>query len=947
MRRIVLAISLSSALVAAGLTAPAAVASESDVHLFPEAGSVAASPGTSVSLRGVPAEQAGEITVVGDESGAHSGEVVAHSDGEGVSFVPDEPFAEGETVEVTTEVPVDGATTTEFTVAEQGAALPTRAETETAAAAAASAEAPDAQLAAQLAAAPVGVQQFVTRPDLRPAAVQINQDTGGAADGLVMLAVRGPEQNGPMIIDDAGQVVWFQQSAAPFVADLKVVDYLGQQALAWYEGAFTLRAGVGAGEYVMVDRSYRELARVRAGNGYEADLHELEITPDQTALVLVYTPVELDLRPYGGPADGVVLDQVVQEIDIPTGSVLFEWHSLDHIPLTATQQAPPTSSTDNWDYVHGNSIDVDTDGNYLLSGRSSSNVYKIDRTTGEVLWTLGVDGDFTPTNFPASDWFASQHDARRRADGTLGIFDNGAGPGLTLRSYSRGLVLAIDETAMTATAVQEFRSTPDRLAASQGSFAELAGGNELIGWGALPFVTEMDSAGTVVWEAQLPTAVQSYRAARQAWVGLPVQEPDLAVTPTGTGTFDVSASWNGATEVATWEVLAGSAAGRLNVLTSAPRTGFETIIPVSTDQPIVAVRARDGAGKLLGTSLPAVTGGFFGTTSASPIGSYTLAIGDFGGSREDDVFYYGADAARDFLALADGSGGVQPGVVQPAAGGQHTLLVGNFVGDDRDEIVFWSPQQSRAWMWRFDGASVQQTSFGVQRVDQAIVLDHNADRLGSIHDEILWASDAPGGDSVDHFRWPAGGSMSRTWILVNTQRRFQPIVGDFDGNGWADVFWYAPGATTDYLWFFDGEKNTGTTGYTWRREQIGGPFVPLVGDFGAADGAADILWYRSGGATDYLYQGSADRTWQTTPLTAGGTGTATVMDSASDYVVLNDPGTQLSVWDPAADVVLPTGNTAPAAAYRGYPGRFSGTTGSGIYWYAAWRSPELYVPWLP
>lgn len=943
-----LAVGLTTAVVSpATAQTPARLPAPGEIAVYPEPGSTAASPGTEISLRGGSAGDVGDVVVTGDRTGPATGELVEHGDGDGVSFVPDSQFAEGEQVTVTTTSGVEST----FTVADAGPAQPTRAQQETAG---------DSSVQAQATAPPQGLQTFLTRPDLAPTNVAITENTGAQRDGYVMTAPRVPGAvSGPTILDDEGEVVWFHPSDAPFIADFKVVRYLGQDALTWYEGEFTVRQGVSAGEYVLVDRAYNEIARVRAGNGYEADLHDIELTPDGTALVLAYAPVSFDLRPYGGSADGVVLDQVVQEIEVSTGRVLFEWHSLDHVPVDQTTVPVPTDPGDTWDYIHGNSVELDTDGNILLSGRSSSAVYKIDRRTGELVWTLGKMAQdwvengkfFTVVPKAGQDeddvWFASQHDARRRADGTFSVLDNGGGSGLALRDYTRGLVLALDETAMTVTLVKEVRRTPnDIFSQSQANYQELAGGHDLIGWGSHPTATEFDATGTPVWEVRYPDRVQSYRAFRQEWTGVPTQPPTTAVQESGPDAYDVHVSWNGATEVAGWEVLTGPTPSELEVTASSARSGFETVVPVSTADPLYSVRAKNAAGEVIGTSAVGVLGPFFTEQEFGAGGGYAIATGDFGGGEEDDVLYYGHGPAGDYVAISDGKGGLSAPFRLPAIGGAHQMKVGNFVGGKRDEVLFWSPRSNRAWMWRFDGTSPQQTGMAVPVVEQAIVLDHVPDRTGSAHDEVLWASEAAGGDSVDHFRWPLGGRLTRTWILADTQRRFQPLVGDFDGNGWADVFWYAPGAATDYVWYFEGDRTTGTTGYTWTRERVDGPFTPLTGDF-TGDNVDDLLWYRSGPALDYVWAGAGIGQWEQSASAAGGSGVPTVLRSSPDYVALQNPDDDLRIWYPVDDVLARAGNRAVPSGYTAVAGAFTSLGADGLYLYKAGSRPRTYLPVLP
>ena len=124
----------------------------------------------------------------------------------------------------------------------------------------------------------------------------------------------------------------------------------------------------------------------------------------------------------------------------------------------------------------------------------------------------------------------------------------------------------------------------------------------LVGWGAEPFFSEFSKDGTLLLDAEFPAGVGSYRAFRFPWTGRPTEAPAVAALPTGGDRVDVYASWNGATEVARWEALAGSKVNALQPIGSAPRGGFETTISVRTSAPLVAARALDAAGKVLGTS---------------------------------------------------------------------------------------------------------------------------------------------------------------------------------------------------------------------------------------------------------------------------------------------------------------------------------------------------------
>jgi hypothetical protein len=389
--------------------------------------------------------------------------------------------------------------------------------------------------------------------------------------------------------------VWFSNDR--YAADFKVQSYKGRPVLTWWEGKKYLRHGVG--EYVILDRSYREITRVRAGNGYQGDLHEFSITAHDTALLTAYNPRGGDLSSVGGPKDGIVTEGIAQEVDIETGEVLFEWHSLDHVGLDESYfPKVPKDPEKPYDYFHINSIDVDYDSNLLISVRNTSAIYKVDRKSGEVMWRLG--GKKSDFEMGPGTRTAYQHDARRQPDGSITIFDNGAAP--QVHEQSRGIVLKLDEDKMTATLVREYTHPKKVLSGGQGNMQMLPNDNVFIGWGSEPFFSEFSSDGELLFNARF-RPVESYRAFRFPWSGQPSDDPAVAAESGPDDEVTVYASWNGATEVATWQVLAGPGPGQLRPVGSAvPRGGFETAIALHTTEPYVGVQAKNGSGSVLGTS---------------------------------------------------------------------------------------------------------------------------------------------------------------------------------------------------------------------------------------------------------------------------------------------------------------------------------------------------------
>jgi hypothetical protein len=444
---------------------------------------------------------------------------------------------------------------------------------------------------------PKGVWAFRSRPDLAPAAAEVTGGASGTAPGYVFLALKeGAGEHGPMILDDSGRLVWFEKYIS--ARDFKVQRYRGRPVLTWWEGRVVF--GHGVGEYVIFDDSYRKIARVRAGDGLRGDLHEFLITPEDTALLTAYAAVPADLSAVGGPKYGAAWDGIAQEIDPETGEVLFEWHSLDHVGVDESYVAPPEDPAYGHDYFHINSIDVDYDGNLLVSARNTWTVYKVDRKTGDIIWRLGgKNGDFEMGEGTRT---AFQHDARRHEDGTLTVFDNGAN--LTGHDVSRAIRLRLDEEEMRSTLLREYASPEGLLSTSQGDAQLLSDGNVFVGWGSQPYLSEFSGDGGLLLNASFPPECESYRAFRFPWSGHPTDAPAVAVERRSEDGVALYASWNGATKVAAWEVISGPRPSRMEPLGSVPRDGFETAMLAQSSHSYFAVRAKERSGGVLGTSAP-------------------------------------------------------------------------------------------------------------------------------------------------------------------------------------------------------------------------------------------------------------------------------------------------------------------------------------------------------
>jgi hypothetical protein len=440
-----------------------------------------------------------------------------------------------------------------------------------------------------------GTHTFVSRPDLRPPRVTVLRNDAATAPGLLFLAPSsGPGQRGGLIVDDSGEPVWFHPTTPATAMNLRAAVYRGKPVLTWWEG--TTEHGLGVGTHVVMDDTYRVVERFPAGAGLASDLHELIVTPEGTALVAAWEIRNRDLRSVGGGSSRPVIGGVVQELELPSGRVLFQWNSLDHVALDESY----ATIGPRFDYFHLNAIDVASDGSLIVSARNTWTVYKIHRPSGRVLWRLG--GRRSDFRMGRGTAFAWQHDAREHAGGrVLSLFDNGGAP--WVQPQSKGLVLALDERRMRATLHRSYVHRPAAKAYKLGSCQLLPDGNVLVGWGTSPRFTEYSGAGKVLLDATLPRGGENYRTLRFPWVGRPSTSPRLVAHPAGGTSLYVS--WNGATEVASWQLRTGSAPGSLSPASTVPRKGFETALTAPAGVAYAAVAALDRNGNVLGSS-PAI-----------------------------------------------------------------------------------------------------------------------------------------------------------------------------------------------------------------------------------------------------------------------------------------------------------------------------------------------------
>ena len=607
-------------LVVAGGAASAAVAlaaqssggrrptSAQGLDVLPFPGTPDAAPGTNIALPAVSRSQVESVIAVGSGSGLHAGHLRAQPAGHGTAFSPARPFSPGERVSVTASFRSPTAGTASgargarqisfsFSVA-RPASIDGRGQS----------SARGGGHHAARSSQPL-TQTFVTEPGFTPPVVTMSGNDTDTTAGDIFLDAQNTGQNAAYILNPQGDLLWYQPATGqghPQLHDVRVQSYHGNPVLTYWQGGFASPPGGGRGRDLILNHRYQMIHTVTAGNGYQkqgADEHEFVIGhegPEQTAFISIWSPVQTDLTSVGGPSKGPSFDWIIQEIDIATGKVVWEWHALGHVPVKDSYQ--PYVSGQPYDYFHLNSIQQLPDGNILISSRNTWAVYLINKKTGKIMWKLGgKHSSFTMGSGTNFEW---QHDATLHSDGELTLFDDASSP--PEESQSRALELHVSTTKHEVTLVHEYLHTPSTLASSQGSVQILPDGNVFVGWGSKPYFSEYTPSGTQLFSGSFVSPVASYRAYRFGWYGKPLQPPAIAVEQSSTpGEDSVYASWNGATQVASWQVLASSSSSGpfVNQGSPAPWSGFETTIQTANAN-YLEVEALNSRGRVLGTSTP-------------------------------------------------------------------------------------------------------------------------------------------------------------------------------------------------------------------------------------------------------------------------------------------------------------------------------------------------------
>ncbi|KAI1374352.1 ASST-domain-containing protein [Hypoxylon crocopeplum] len=468
--------------------------------------------------------------------------------------------------------------------------------------------------------------QFKSRSDLAPPRLNVTIPANKYVEkGYLFVAPfagfpdtpteqHGPRQAGPYIFRDNGDLIWSGYGIySIWSTNFQAGRWRGKDIVFSFEGDHNPGYGHGHGHVTIMDNHYETIRELRAGNHKLVDKHEFHIINEETGLIQIYQPVVRDLTAWGGSAQQQwIVNAIIQELDIATGELLFEWASLDHVspdeailPINPGQAGSGYNSSDAWDYFHINSVDKDSDGNYLISARDACSIHKINGTDGSIIWKLnGKDSSF---KVPKDAEFCFQHHARFISQHddveVLSLYDNSAhgtehsgGSEVHTAPTSSGKIIKVNTTSWEAELVQAFFPPDDLLSKSQGSTQTLPNGNVLVNWGSSGAVTEYLPNGTPVFHAYMDSeylglGVENYRAFRYNWTGLPNEEPAIVALKGEEGTT-AYVSWNGDTETRKWRFYAlTDDYGSKEFLGEVDRTSFETSFRIPNEK-VIAISAE-------------------------------------------------------------------------------------------------------------------------------------------------------------------------------------------------------------------------------------------------------------------------------------------------------------------------------------------------------------------
>jgi hypothetical protein len=610
------------------------------------------------------------IEVFGEKSGRLNGGIIVSSDKRTLIFEPDLLFSAGETVSLRIHPRITGYrkndldTTVQFTVSRN-----THVGTDS------------QKLMKGIGSGPAVPPSPMRTSDGDPAVINgvsipsdfpridisVQDKTG---DGYIFFSTTwdSPYQF-EMIIDNTGAPIWYQKSE-DVQQDLKVQPDGRLTMLLHGSDAFSRK-------FIALDQSYTVVDTFYVPEGYWVDEHELQVLPNGHYLLIgaCDQPMDLSQMVPGGNPDGMIIVNAVIEMDAHDHPV-FIWRSIDHFDVNDAPYQDVSGYGGVVDYVHMNAIELDQDGQLLISSRHLSEITKINRQTGEIIWRLGGENDdFTWIN--DEHGISYQHDIRVLDNGHYTVFDNG---NFHDPPFSRALEFSVDTLNWTVTKIWEYPETHDIFSWSRGNVQRLPNGNTVICWAnnPLPILTEVRPDGSKVFELDFVEPFCSYRSFRFPWQGK-AAVPYLLTEPRSDGVMLIFNKFGDA-GVAKYNVYGGPDPGQKQVIKS-------------TTEPFVHLTELDNQSMY-----------FFQVTATNQDGK------ESGFSNEASVFVNVVAAGENMVMNGDFSQGIQDWVRDPPEGGNTELKI-NEQGELHAEIQNGSAEESHCRIFQPNLALIQGTTY--------------------------------------------------------------------------------------------------------------------------------------------------------------------------------------------------------------------------------------------
>ncbi|KAK5089183.1 hypothetical protein LTR05_003407 [Lithohypha guttulata] len=440
--------------------------------------------------------------------------------------------------------------------------------------------------------------QFKSRPDLYPPRLFVDTSQDGISPGYIFMSPYQSFQNSAAIYESDGTLIWygFGVTGSGNVHDFRVCQYNNTNHLCFFQGE--QYRGYARGQAVIMDTNLRTVRTVTALNSRSAlDQHEFNIVDGtDSALTTTYHPERYDLSAFNiTDGEGWIQNSIFQDVNLTTDELTFEWSAIEHVALTESYVDPNQSevvgtgfnAASPWDYFHINSVDKNEDGDYLISARHVSTLYKISGTDGSIIWRCGGKlSDYELLN--GLNW-SYQHDARWLSSNdsmdVISFFDNASNGFNGSADHSSGYIIQLDHEAGTVDLLHAYPAPLDLpISASQGNLQILnetdwTNSNAFVGWGNSPTVTEHTSDGTIIYRANVASdGKMNYRAYKYDIALTPYDSPALYTYAPDTESNTVYyMSWNGATELRKWRVYGrADCETEWTLLDEIEKSGFET-----------------------------------------------------------------------------------------------------------------------------------------------------------------------------------------------------------------------------------------------------------------------------------------------------------------------------------------------------------------------------------